>query len=105
MLDVKKLLTKILTRNLTIKTVANSTATSVAANGGTAWAQVRYPSGTTPLAVVGYYLDGGYGCSVYNVSLGHDSNGYYASFALRNGSTSTNSVKITAHFLCWGGIS
>ena len=104
MLNVKKLLVKILTRNLLIKDVEGSTTTAVAANGGTAWLQVRCPANITPVAVVGYYLYGGYECSVYNETLGHDSNGYYASFALRNGSSSVNNVKITACFLYWGGV-
>lgn len=103
MLNVKKLLTKVLMRNLSIQTVSNSTAVSVPANGGTQWAQVRCPSTIKPIAVVGYYLDGGYGCSVYNASLAQDSQGYYASYALRNGSSSVNSVKVSAHFLYWGG--
>lgn len=100
MLNVKALLTKILTKDIKVESIAQTSATSVGGNGGTAWTQVRIPSTITPIAIVGYYLDGGSGCSVYNVSVGHDSNGYYGSFALRNGQSTTNSVKITAHVLC-----
>ena len=100
MLNVKALLTKILTKDIKVESIAQTSATSVGANGGTAWTQVRIPSTITPIAIVGYYLDGGSGCSVYNVSVGHDSNGYYGSFALRNGQSTVNSVKITAYVLC-----
>lgn len=103
MLNVKKTLTNLMNNVVKVESVSQTTATTVTANGGTAWTQVRCPSTINPLCVVGYYLEGGSGCSVYNMSLGHDSNGYYGSFALRNGQSSANSVKITAHFLCRGG--
>ena len=81
---------------ITSKSVTQSTAVSVSANGGTAWTQVPFPSSGTPIAIGGYYLDGGYGCSVYAMYL----TATYASFAIRNGSSSTLSVKITCHYIC-----
>lgn len=100
---MKKITTLLNASRLKVETVRNSSAISVGANGGTAWGQVRIPSDVKPICIVGYYLDGGGGCSVYNVSLGKDSNGYYGSFALRNGQSTTNNVKITAHVLCMVG--
>ena len=87
-----------------VKKYTASSATSVAANGGTNWLQVRLPSTINPISVVGYYLNGGSGCSVYNISLGEDSNGKYASFALRNGSTTTASVTADVFVLCWDAV-
>ena len=84
----------------TVEKFTASSATSVSANGGTAWIQVRIPSGYTPICVVGYYLNGGSGCAVYNEALASDSNGYYASFALRNSQSTANSVTIDAYILC-----
>ena len=103
MLNVKKMLTKLMNNDVTVVSSTMTTATSVSANGGTAWAQVDCPSGYTPIGIVGYYLNGGSGCSVYNMVVSSNSSGYYASFALRNGQSTTNTVKITAYFLCRGG--
>ena len=100
MLNIKKVLTKILKTH--IETVAAASATSVAANGGTAWIRVDIPAALKPIAVVGYYLDGGSGCTPYNIALGHDSAGDYASFAIRNTQTTVNNVTIRAHILVWG---
>ena len=84
----------------TVEKITASSATSVSANGGTAWIQVRIPSGYEPVCIVGYYLNGGSGCSVYNEAIAKDSNGYYCSFALRNGQSSVNTVTIDAYVLC-----
>ena len=84
----------------TVEKFTASSATSVSANGGTAWIQVRIPSGYEPVCIVGYYLNGGSGCSVYNEAIAKDSNGYYCSFALRNGQSSVNTVTIDAYVLC-----
>ena len=83
-------------KKLGIKYVTASTAESVTANGGTHWFQIPFPSDATPICICGYYLNGGSGCSVYAMYL-TDS---YASFALRNGSTTNASVIITCYYLC-----
>ena len=101
MLNVKKVLTKII--NAHIEKVTASSATSVLANGGTAWIRVDIPSNINPICIVGYYLENGSGCSVYNISLGSDANGKYASFAVRNAQSTINNVTITVHILAWGG--
>ena len=84
--------------NVVSNTMENGT--TIAANGGTAWLQVYCPSGYTPIGIVGYYLNGGSGCSVYNMGISSDPNGYFGSFALRNGQSTANTVKVTAYFLC-----
>lgn len=100
MLNTKKLLTKLLSRKLVVQRVQAATATNVPANGGTAWVQVPYPSTLKPICVCGYYLDGGSGCTVYNMSCTDT----YASFALRNAQSTVNSVKVAVDVLTWGGV-
>lgn len=102
MLNIKKTLTKIL--GLRIVRVTASSATSVAANGGTAWLRADIPANIKPICVCGYYLSGGSGCTVYNMALGHDSQGDYASFAVRNAQSTANSVTLNADILTWGGV-
>lgn len=100
MLNTKKLLTKLLRRKLVVQRVQAASATNVAANGGTAWVQVQFPSTLKPICVCGYYLDGGSGCTVYNMSCTDT----YASFALRNAQSTANSVKVAVDVLTWGGV-
>lgn len=71
------------------------TAQTIAGNSNV-WITVPLPTGKTPIALSGYYLSGGAGCAVYNMTLA--SNG--ASFAIRNYTASQITVTITAYYLC-----
>lgn len=102
--DLKNVLNEVLpiysSTGFIVKYYTATSATSVSANGGTAWFQVRVDSADDPVAIVGYYLNGGSGCSVYNLALQTDSNGRYASFAVRNGASTTSSITATVYVLC-----
>lgn len=95
MLNLKKLLTKVLNRtNFRIVTVESSAFNMT--GSGTNWVTVPLPSSGRAIAVQGYYIIGNTLAHTYSINL--TSNG--AQFALRNGSsTAVNGVKINAYYL------
>lgn len=95
MVDVKALLAKIIKHlNFRTVTVTATSATSIASNSA-AWIKVPLPSNGTAIAIVGYYLSGGFTCSIYSIELLSDG----AMFALRNYDSAARSVTISARYL------
>lgn len=95
MLNLKKLLTKILARtNFRIATGTSAPFNQTA--GGTNWVTCPLPTSGKAIAVVGYYIAGNTLSTVYNMSLTTSG----ASFAIRNqGTGQVNNVTIQAHYL------
>lgn len=97
MLDVKKLLTKLLKRT-NFRIVTNTSSAFTISANNTTWVQVSVPSGQgRPIAVVGYYIINGWYLNVYNLSLVGTTR---ADVALYNPSTSaTGTITVTVYFL------
>ena len=73
-----------------------SASTSINANT-TSWVNVSKPSNSTPIAVVGYYVNGAQQISVYNMTMDENGTG---SFAIRNNSSSKATFTLKVQFLC-----
>lgn len=69
---------------------------SITANG-TKWVTVPYPSGHTPIAMVGWYTNGTSSVFPYSIGLG---SGGSTNVALRNTVDATVNFTFTARFLC-----
>lgn len=96
MLDIKKLLTKILKQtSYRIVSVSATSATSVSSNT-TKWLSVPLPTSGRVIAVVGYYLNGGATCSVYSIGTWSTSG---ASVAVRNYGSSAQNVTTTVYYM------
>lgn len=96
MLNIKKLLTKILKQtSYRIVSVTATSATSVPSNT-TKWLSVPLPASGRVIAVAGYYLTNGTTCSVYAIGTWDTSS---ASVAVRNYGSSAQSVTPTVYYL------
>ena len=95
MLNLKKLLTKILARTNFRITTGTSASFNLTA-GGTTWVTCPLPTSGKAIAVVGYYIGGSTQITIYNMSLGTSG----ASFAVRNqGTAQATNATIQAHYL------
>ena len=95
--SIKKLLVKVLKRaNLRVIETTGSSATSVAANGGTAWLTAPIPTNCTVIYPIGYYLSGGYNCSVYAIGI---NSAHLGTVAVRNNGSAAQSVTLTMRYL------
>lgn len=96
-ISVKQILLALLKRsNLRVIEVTASSATSVAANGGTAWITVPPPEDCTVIFPIGYYLSGGWNCSVYSIGIDNSNQG---KIAIRNNGTAAQTVTATIRYL------
>ncbi len=95
MLNLKKLLTKILARtNFRIVTGTSEPFNMTA--GGTNWVTCPLPTSGKAIAVVGYYINGNPQATIYSINLVASG----ASFAVKNqGTVQLSNVKIEAHYL------
>ena len=98
MLNVKKLLTKIL-KAITYSRVETISAETTIAAGGTAWISVPYPS-KTPLAIVGHYIQGTNNTKIIIYAQQFATNNAFA--ACSNTATSQAKIKVTYYWLVIG---
>ena len=98
MLNIKKLLTKILNA-ITYSRVETTSAETTIAAGGTAWISVPYPS-KTPLAIAGYYVQGTNNTKTIIYAQQFATNNAFA--ACSNTATSQAKIKVTYYWLVIG---
>ena len=95
-ISVKQILLALLKRsNLRVIEVASSTSTTIAANG-TAWISAPLPQDCTVIYPIGYYLSGGWACSVYAIGINNSNQG---TLAIRNNGTSAQTVTPAIRYL------
>lgn len=99
MLDIKKLLTKIV-KKLDFKIVKVTTSSVTVAGNAAHWFNVTCPQNT--ICLCGYYIEGsGQRFRTYALYIVESDNAAY--LAAQNTTSTATSTKVNFYFLTWGG--